>query len=70
MGVKQVQQVSGLMKHRDLSVGALPAESQDLDYRVRETPFLAKNQAILLSLGGCSQGSSGLLFQLCHHSCF
>lgn len=62
MGVKQVQHVSGLMKHRDLSIGALPAESQDLDYRVRETPFLAKNQAILLSLGGCSQGLQAYSF--------
>lgn len=52
MGVTQVQQVSGLLKHWNLSTEALPADSQDLHYRARETSFQAKKQAVLPSPRG------------------
>lgn len=62
MGVKQAQLVLGLLKDGSLSIKELPAASQDLDYQVRETSFLAKNQATLLSLGGYLQGCQAYCF--------
>lgn len=62
MGVKQAQLVLGLLKDGSLSIKELPAASQDLDHQVRETSFLAKNQATLLSLGGYLQGRQAYCF--------
>lgn len=62
MGVKQAQLVLGLLKDGSLSIRELPAASQDLDYQVRETSFLAKDQTTLLSLGGYLQGRQAYYF--------